>query len=83
MIDGKSNDSEFLFGYTYFQQLKDPSNPRGFSQKSVVILTALPFVEFFKNIVDLLGENYFESYWSDEIETKNFLKVFFWGEFVG
>jgi len=70
----KAGDSEFLFGYTYFQQMKDPTNPRGFSQKSVVILTALPFIEFFKNIVDLLGMTYFESYWSDEDETKKFLK---------
>jgi len=38
-------------------------------------LTSLPFVEFYKNIVDLLGQTYFESYWSDENETKNFLKV--------
>ncbi len=78
LLDGKTtstSDSDFFFGYTYFQQLKDPTNPRGFSQKSVVILTSLPFVEFYKNIVDLLGQTYFESYWSDADQTKDFLKV--------
>jgi hypothetical protein len=33
-----------LYGYTCFKQKKDINNPRGFSQKSLVILSELPFV---------------------------------------
>lgn len=69
-----SAESDTLFGYTYFQQRKDPSNPRGFSQKSLVILSALPFVEFFKGVLDTLGSNYFNTLCADDNETKSFLK---------
>jgi len=72
-----SNESDTLFGYTYFQQRKDPTNPRGFSQKSLVILTTLPFVEFFKSVIDNLGSNYFNVLCADDKETVGFLKVFF------
>lgn len=36
-----------IYGYTCFKQKKDPQNPRGFSQRSLVILSELPFVHFF------------------------------------
>lgn len=35
------------FGYTCFKQKKDSLNPRGYSQKSLVILSFLPFPSFF------------------------------------
>lgn len=76
MIEAKSN-SEYdnLFGYTYFQQRKDTANARGFSQKSLVILSVFPFIQFFKGILDVMGASYFEAVQISEDETKDFLKV--------
>jgi hypothetical protein len=51
---------DLVFGYVYFKQIKDPKNPRGYSQKSLVLLSPLPFIDLFKNIVDFLGRAYFE-----------------------
>ena len=76
-LDLAQNDGSFasLFGYVHFIQKKDPSNPRGFSQKSIVILSALPFCEFFKNILDILVKSYEEQ--EDIIEPEQYLKVCF------
>jgi len=60
--DAQHTDCEFnaLFGYVYFRQQRDPTNPRGFSQKSLVILSVLPFCTFFKNTLDIIGSQYFD-----------------------
>ena len=49
-----------LFGYTCFRQRKDPSNPRGYFQKSVVWLSSLPFLSLFTRCVTLIGQTYHE-----------------------
>ena len=43
-------DPNYLFGFTYFRQVKDPSIRRGYFQKSVILLTKLPLVSFFSQV---------------------------------
>ncbi len=49
-----------LYGNVYFLQKKDPKNPRGYSQGSLVILSTLPFCSFFKSILDVIAAETFE-----------------------
>lgn len=51
---------EYLYGFVYFRLKRDPSKPRGFFQKSVVLLSPNPFVGLFKQVMDILGPLYFE-----------------------
>ena len=76
-LDNTDSDSCFnsLYGYVYFRQQKDPANPRGFSQKSFVILSALPLCYFFKNILDVLSSHYFDQ--ENDSENEQLLKVIF------
>ncbi|CAG9321156.1 unnamed protein product [Blepharisma stoltei] len=55
----KINDEEY-FGFVHFNQKRDPNKNRGFSQKSVVLLTRHPFISLFKQIVDMVGPWYFQ-----------------------
>lgn len=54
-----SVDAQFIHGYVHFLQKKDSSLKRGYFQKSVVILSLLPFVELFYRIVEIVGSHYF------------------------
>lgn len=51
----------FYWGYVYFRQVKDISLPRGYFQKSVVILSKLPFNKLFSEISCLISPEYFEN----------------------
>lgn len=42
------------FGYSYFKQYKDESNPRGYSQKSIVILSQHAHVQFYKQLLQIV-----------------------------
>ncbi|CAM2711919.1 unnamed protein product [Rotaria socialis] len=53
-------DHNSLFGYVNFRQIRDKNIPRGFFQKSFVILSKLPFISLFLKIVHRLAINYFE-----------------------
>ena len=46
-------DPNFLFGFTYFRQVKDSSIRRGYFQKSVILLTKLPLVALFHQVYKL------------------------------
>jgi hypothetical protein len=54
-----SIDKEYDYGYTYFKQRKDATNLRGYFQKSLVILTSLPYIHFYKSLVEIVGNAYF------------------------
>ena len=54
-------DHNFLFGYAYFRQVKDPSIRRGYYQKSVILLSYLPLVSFFTQIATLVANKFFEN----------------------
>lgn len=53
-------DCGHFWGFVFFRQIKDNSLPRGYFQKSLVLLTRLPFVNFFYEIVSLMAPAYFE-----------------------
>lgn len=65
-----SESQEYLFGFAYYIQRKDSSQPRGYLQKSYVIVTPFYLFRFYMRLVQLMGRVYFSS-------TKTgFLKVF-------
>ena len=45
-----------FYGYSFFKQYKDSKNPRGYSQKSILILSQYPHVIFYKKILSILTE---------------------------
>ena len=49
-----------LFGYVYFCQRRDASRQRKYFQKSLVLLSELPYVTLFKQVVEILGPLYFD-----------------------
>jgi hypothetical protein len=55
----KAGDSKYLFGYAHYMQRKDPSLPRGYYQKSFVIITPFYFTGFYSRLVQLFGKAYF------------------------
>jgi hypothetical protein len=54
-------DHNFLFGFAYFRQVRDPSIRRGYYQKSVILLSYLPLVSFFTQIATLVANKFFEN----------------------
>ncbi|CAO1619207.1 unnamed protein product [Jaminaea pallidilutea] len=55
-----SSKTSYLYGYVFFCQRRDPSIRRGYFQKSLVILSHLPYVALFGEIVSKLGPLYFQ-----------------------
>ncbi|XP_036064732.1 protein DENND6B isoform X2 [Onychomys torridus] len=47
-------------GYVYFRQVKDSSMRRGYFQKSLVLVSRLPFVRLFQSLLSLIAPEYFE-----------------------
>ncbi|PWN51851.1 DUF1630-domain-containing protein [Violaceomyces palustris] len=56
----QSTSSSYIYGYVFFRQKRDASIRRGYFQKSVVILSHLPYVSLFSEVVAKLGPLYFE-----------------------
>ena len=55
------NSSIFSYGFVYFYQKKDPKISRGYFQKSLVILSISPFLDFYKTLINKFAMNYFHS----------------------
>lgn len=51
-----------MYGFVYFRQAKNAQLPRGYFQKSIVILTRLPFINFFYRLSDLIAPAFFQQY---------------------
>ncbi|XP_067110533.1 protein DENND6B isoform X1 [Osmerus mordax] len=49
-----------FYGYVYFRQVKDTSVKRGYFQKSLVLVSRLPYVHFFQNLLQIIAPEYFE-----------------------
>eukprot|EP00698_Gefionella_okellyi_P008108 TRINITY_DN1996_c0_g1_i4.p1 TRINITY_DN1996_c0_g1~~TRINITY_DN1996_c0_g1_i4.p1 ORF type:complete len:636 (-),score=120.47 TRINITY_DN1996_c0_g1_i4:1235-3064(-) len=49
-----------VYAYTFFRQQKDQSQKRGFLQKSVVLLSHLPYIALFETAARVLGTLFFE-----------------------
>ncbi|CAG2105847.1 unnamed protein product [Medioppia subpectinata] len=53
-------DGTHFYGYVYFRQVKDRTARRGYFQKSLVLLTRLPFVRLFTHVIQLMAPQFFE-----------------------
>jgi len=51
----------FFYGFVFFRQEKDSSIPRGYLQKSVVLLSKHPYFALFKKMLLLIGPLYFHT----------------------
>lgn len=54
------SDDCHYYGYVYFRQVRDKTLKRGYFQKSVVLLSTLPYFNFFKEIVEIIAPEYFD-----------------------
>nr|XP_057911678.1 DENN/MADD domain containing 6Aa isoform X1 [Doryrhamphus excisus] len=48
------------YGYVYFRQVRDKSLKRGYFQKSLVLISKLPYVTFFHSVLKIMAPEYFE-----------------------
>ncbi|XP_075409557.1 protein DENND6B isoform X2 [Tenrec ecaudatus] len=53
-------ESAHYFGYVYFRQVKDSSVQRGYFQKSLVLVSRLPFVRLFQALLRLVAPEFFD-----------------------
>ncbi|CAB1315696.1 unnamed protein product, partial [Coregonus sp. 'balchen'] len=53
-------DQGHYYGYVYFRQVRDKSLKRGYFQKSLVLISKLPYVMFFHSLLKLIAPEYFE-----------------------
>ncbi|XP_053775819.1 protein DENND6B isoform X2 [Desmodus rotundus] len=53
-------ESAHYFGYVYFRQVKDSSVKRGYFQKSLVLVSRLPFIRLFQALLSLVAPEYFD-----------------------
>ncbi|KAG9337069.1 hypothetical protein JZ751_029837 [Albula glossodonta] len=53
-------DQGHYYGYVYFRQVRDKSLKRGYFQKSLVLISKLPYVMFFHSLLKLVAPEYFE-----------------------
>ncbi|XP_012277612.1 protein DENND6A [Orussus abietinus] len=54
-------DKDYYWGYVYFRQVKDKTLPRGYLQKSIIIVTKLPFINLFGEICSVIAPEFFET----------------------
>ncbi|XP_055040789.1 DENN/MADD domain containing 6Aa isoform X2 [Misgurnus anguillicaudatus] len=53
-------DQGYYYGYVYFRQVRDKALKRGYFQKSLVLISKLPYVTFFHSLLKLIAPEYFE-----------------------
>jgi len=53
-------DPRYLYGFVHFRQKKNPDLPRGYFQKSLVVLTVLPLFGLFYHVVDTMAIQFFD-----------------------
>ncbi|XP_062850558.1 protein DENND6B [Trichomycterus rosablanca] len=49
-----------FYGYVYFRQVKDVSIKRGYFQKSLVLVSRLPYVQLFQTVLKVIAPEYFD-----------------------
>uniref|UniRef100_A0A182XZE2 Uncharacterized protein n=1 Tax=Anopheles stephensi TaxID=30069 RepID=A0A182XZE2_ANOST len=54
-------DPGHFWGFVYFRQIKDATLKRGYFQKSLVLLTRLPFVNLFYELCSVIAPSYFST----------------------
>ncbi|XP_043934710.1 protein DENND6A isoform X2 [Protopterus annectens] len=55
-------DPAHYYGYVYFRQVRDKSLKRGYFQKSLVLISKLPFVNLFNHLLSIIAPGYFEKH---------------------
>ncbi|KAE8612667.1 hypothetical protein XENTR_v10012941 [Xenopus tropicalis] len=53
-------DPACFYGYVYFRQVRDKTLKRGYFQKSLVLISKLPYINFFHTVLKQLAPEYFE-----------------------
>ncbi|XP_073448346.1 protein DENND6A [Aquarana catesbeiana] len=53
-------DPSCFYGYVYFRQVRDKTLKRGYFQKSLVLISKLPYINFFNTVVKQIAPEYFE-----------------------
>uniref|UniRef100_A0A8D0EGK0 DENN domain containing 6A n=1 Tax=Strix occidentalis caurina TaxID=311401 RepID=A0A8D0EGK0_STROC len=53
-------DTAYYYGYVYFRQVRDKSLKRGYFQKSLVLISKLPYVHLFRTMLKQIAPEYFE-----------------------
>ena len=71
----KSEDNEDLYCYAYFIQKKDSTNPRGYFQRSIVLVSTIRMVKVFDVILSTVSRIYFETDMDNEAMTNVFLSI--------
>ncbi|XP_038047740.1 protein DENND6A-like isoform X1 [Patiria miniata] len=54
------SDSGHYYGFVYFRQIKDKSSRRGYFQKSLVVLSKVPYITLFTRLASIIAPGYFE-----------------------
>ncbi|GAM29323.1 hypothetical protein SAMD00019534_124990, partial [Acytostelium subglobosum LB1] len=60
LVSSTTNNTSYQYGYVFFRQEKDPSIPRGYLQKSVVLLSDEHFVGLYKKVIEVIGPLFFQ-----------------------
>ncbi|KAK2892691.1 hypothetical protein Q8A67_012679 [Cirrhinus molitorella] len=55
-------ENAHFHGYVYFRQVKDASVKRGYFQKSLVVVSRLPFGNLFHSLLKVIAPEYFEKH---------------------
>ncbi|KAF0697775.1 Aste57867_11568 [Aphanomyces stellatus] len=55
-----SASTSFYYGFVLFRQRKDTTRNRGYFQKSLVVITTLPFVGLYDRVLRIVGPLYFQ-----------------------
>ncbi|XP_077181592.1 protein DENND6A isoform X2 [Paroedura picta] len=53
-------DPAYYYGYVYFRQVQDKTLKRGYFQKSLVLVSKLPYIHFFHIVLGHIAPEYFE-----------------------
>ncbi|XP_049617471.1 protein DENND6B isoform X1 [Syngnathus scovelli] len=53
------SETSHFYGYVYFRQVKDVSVKRGYFQKSLVLVSRLPFVQLFYSVLRIIASDFF------------------------
>uniref|UniRef100_A0A914ZGA7 UDENN domain-containing protein n=1 Tax=Parascaris univalens TaxID=6257 RepID=A0A914ZGA7_PARUN len=54
-------DPVYFYGFVHFRQQRDATLPRGYYQKSLVLITLLPLFNLFTYVVESVANGFFES----------------------
>uniref|UniRef100_A0A336MJK2 CSON000202 protein n=1 Tax=Culicoides sonorensis TaxID=179676 RepID=A0A336MJK2_CULSO len=54
-------DPGHFWGYVYFRQIKDKTLKRGYFQKSIVLLSRLPFIHLFNELTSIVAPAFFDN----------------------